>query len=238
MNRKKLFTMVASLSLVAVIGIGATLAYMTSTTAQKTNTFTVGKVNAELDEKTDGPDGERSWEDDKDGKNMYPGQSVVKKPIMTIKAGSSNSFAFLKVTGADELVNAGFIITSGMESEEIKAETISAFSEDWEKVADSENNDLKPGDKTLDGIYRYVGDDADGANAEGEKFIAGPKETDTALQAPIFDMVTYRNDMENPETTQEAGKITVIGCAVQADGLRAAEALEQAKFVAADNSQQ
>ncbi|MEF9946167.1 MAG: SipW-dependent-type signal peptide-containing protein [Lachnospiraceae bacterium] len=129
MNKKKLVTMVASLAMVAVIGVGATLAYMSDTTDKKTNTFTVGKVEASLVEKTNG---DKEWDDTTDGKNMYPGQIVEKKPIMTIAAGSADCYAFLQVTGADALVAAGF--------------TMDTFSSDWEKTFTG---------NTLDGIYVY-----------------------------------------------------------------------------------
>lgn len=230
MNKKKLITMAASLGLVAVIGVGATLAYMTSATEEKTNTFTVGHISAELEETTKGPNGEeRPWDDSTDGKDMYPGESVVKEPVMTIKKDSANSYAFLQVTGADELVAAGFVITSGLDANIIDENTVSAFSSDWVKVADLEFKDANA--NTLDGIYRYVGEKAKGTNGQ-DKFIEAATE-DVKLTAPIFDRVTYKTTKEGGKKDEVVGTVTVVGCAVQADGLSAAEALTQASFAAA-----
>ena len=57
MNKKNILTAAVSLSLVAVIGVGATLAYFTDSTATAKNVFTTGLVNIELVDETD-PDAE------------------------------------------------------------------------------------------------------------------------------------------------------------------------------------
>lgn len=198
MNKKKLITMAASLAMVAIIGVGATLAYMTSTTDEKTNTFTVGKVEAGLVEETDGG---KNWDDTTDGKDMYPGQEVVKMPIMSILEGSSDSYAFLEVTGADALVESGLftISTQGM----------LGFSADWVKVQ---------GDGKLDGVYRYKDVITKELAADGEKLPA------------IFDKVTYSTEAENGTVGATVGSITVVGCAVQADGMDVDQALAQVSF--------
>lgn len=228
MNKKKLITMAASLGLVAVIGVGATLAYMTSATEEKTNTFTVGHISAELEETTKDPNGdERAWDDDKDGKDMYPGESVYKMPSMIIKGGSAASYVFLKVTGADELVTAGFTITSGIAAGNIQDSTVSAFNDkNWVKVANEDGSQSV--NAALNGFYRYQYDDGNS--------IIGATEADLKLIAPIFDMVTYKTtnegnaNLDSNGKPQVVGKVTVAGCAVQADGLSAEEAFAQAKF--------
>lgn len=205
MNKKKLITMIASLAMVAVIGIGATLAYMTQTTDTKENTFTVGRVDASLTETN--KDG-KQWDDTTDGKNLYPGQSVVKKPIMTILKESSDAYAFLKVEGADALVGNGFIITSGVVADEVKVDTASGFHENWIKVEG----------EALDGIYRYELDIK--------------KSTEEQALAPLFDLVTYKTTMEGAadEASSKKGKITITGCAVQAEGVSPEKAKELVNF--------
>ena len=129
--------MVAAVCLTGVVMVGATLAYLTSTTDVAQNTFTVGKVNIDLDEKTGKTDPdftkETDWNDGVDGKNMYPGQEVAKRPVVTVKADSADCWVYVKVTGADELVSKNFTINSWNNT-------------DWDKT-DSTN--------TLNGIYRY-----------------------------------------------------------------------------------
>ena len=48
--KKKLVAALASVSLVATLGVGATLAYYTSVSEERVNTFTIGNVNIELTE--------------------------------------------------------------------------------------------------------------------------------------------------------------------------------------------
>lgn len=108
MKNKKLISMAASLALVAVIGVGATLAYLSDTTGPKKNTFTVGKVAADLVEKNGN---DEDWDDSVDGKDMYPGQTVTKKPILTIDKDAADCYAYLMVKGVDALEAEGFEVT-------------------------------------------------------------------------------------------------------------------------------
>lgn len=128
--------MVAAVCLTGVVMVGATLAYLTSTTDVAQNTFTVGKVNIDLDEKTGETDEdftkETDWKDEVDGKNMYPGQEVPKRPVVTVKADSADCWVYVQVSGADELVAQNF--------------TIAGWSDKWVKADASE---------TLNGIYKY-----------------------------------------------------------------------------------
>lgn len=136
MKKKSLITMVAAVCLTGVVMVGATLAYLTSTTDVAQNTFTVGKVNIDLDEKTGETDEdftkETDWKDEVDGKNMYPGQEVPKRPVVTVKADSADCWVYVQVSGADELVAQNF--------------TIAGWSDKWVKADASE---------TLNGIYKY-----------------------------------------------------------------------------------
>lgn len=129
--------MVAAVCLTGVVMVGATLAYLTSTTDVAQNTFTVGKVNIDLDEKTGETDSdftkETDWDDATDGKNMYPGQEVDKRPVVTVKADSSDCWVYVQVSGADELVSRNFTIAGWDSSNWIKTDST----------------------KTLNGIYKY-----------------------------------------------------------------------------------
>lgn len=137
MKKKSLITMVAAVCLTGVVMVGATLAYLTSTTDVAQNTFTVGKVDIALNEKTGETNNdftqESEWDDREDGKNMYPGQEVAKRPVVTVKANSADCWVYVKVTGADELVSKNFTINSWNNT-------------DWDKTDSTD---------TLNGIYRY-----------------------------------------------------------------------------------
>lgn len=91
MNKKKAMTLVASLGLVACIGVGATLAYFTDSD-DALNTITMGHVDIELDEPTfseNNPENKIS--------NVTPGQLITKDPTITVKAGSEASYLRAKI---------------------------------------------------------------------------------------------------------------------------------------------
>ena len=50
MKKAKLLTMLGAVALIGAIGVGSTLAYLSSTTDEVVNTFTVGEVKITLDE--------------------------------------------------------------------------------------------------------------------------------------------------------------------------------------------
>ena len=98
MSKRKIMLLAAALVMVAVLGIGGTLAYFTDKD-EEINTFTVGNVDITLTEsdvigvrdQTNGllnykdNDSEGVWSDD-DGveyKNLMPGSNVVKDPTVT-----------------------------------------------------------------------------------------------------------------------------------------------------------
>ena len=88
--KKKFALMATSLVLVAALAVGGTLAWLTDQTDPITNTFTVGKVEIDLTE---------TMTDFK----MVPGNPIDKDPKVTVKAGSENSWVFVKVEESDNL---------------------------------------------------------------------------------------------------------------------------------------
>lgn len=116
MKKKSLATMVLALSLVGVVGVGATFAYLTSGPKSVTNTFTVGSGYADqalnLDEAkvTHNDDGTFSADEaDRVQENTYdnlqPGNVLPKDPTVSLKAGSTKSYVFVSFTNVDELVD-------------------------------------------------------------------------------------------------------------------------------------
>lgn len=94
--KKKLLTLGLVAALSATAAIGGTLAYFTDT-AEKTNTFTVGNVDIELDEP--------NWEDHgkEDATNVYPGQYLDKDPEVT-NIGKNPCFVRVSVSNLDQFV--------------------------------------------------------------------------------------------------------------------------------------
>lgn len=116
--KKSLITMIAALALVGVVGAGATLAYLTDATNAVTNTFTVGKVDIELTETVE-ENGESVTGNDYT--DILPGDKLYKKPVVTVKEGSSSCYVFVKVDNTTE-----GMITFAMDS-------------DWKEVTEGSN---------------------------------------------------------------------------------------------------
>lgn len=101
--KKSLITMLVALCLVAALGVGATLAYLTDSTDAVNNTFTVGKVDITLTEtgdkgKTNAEVTENKDNNGFDYKNVQPGDVLNKKPVITVADDSQNCYVFVKIT--------------------------------------------------------------------------------------------------------------------------------------------
>ena len=136
MKKKSLLTMLVALTLVAVVGVGATLAYLSDSTGTLTNTFTVGNgINIEQDESDEStPDNPNDrTETGNDYTDIQPGDKLVKDPTVTIVKNSTECYVFMKLTGADALAAQGFAFGGFDATKWIKADGLD----------------------TLDGVYRY-----------------------------------------------------------------------------------
>ena len=105
---RKAILLVLCAILLVVSAVMGTLAYLTDTEAV-TNTFTVGKVYIELDEKDiDGSKTDTTTEG-RDKANEYhliPGQSYDKDPTVHVEADSENAWLFVEVLNEIKLVEA------------------------------------------------------------------------------------------------------------------------------------
>lgn len=97
---KKALTMAAVLLLVLALGIGGTLAYLTSTPDAVTNTFTVGKVSITLVEhaySTSNPTTLTATESKAQTYKLIPGTTYAKDPTVTVEKGSEDCYLFVKL---------------------------------------------------------------------------------------------------------------------------------------------
>lgn len=107
MNKKKLITMLSALTLVAVVGIGATLAYFTDS-KEIANVVTMGHVEIGLTEtevEYDEETGEYVQKDEKtiteeglEFDDVIPGQTVPKDPTITVSKSSADCYVRALVT--------------------------------------------------------------------------------------------------------------------------------------------
>ncbi|MCR5641200.1 MAG: SipW-dependent-type signal peptide-containing protein [Lachnospiraceae bacterium] len=125
MKKKALITTAAAVALVAIVGVGSTLAYFTDQD-DVLNTVTFGHVDIDLDEPNfDTEDGD----EDNTIENIVPGMEIVKDPTITVLAGSEALYLRAMIEIADE----SEILTDEMKAE---LEENIAIGEDWIKSTD------------------------------------------------------------------------------------------------------
>lgn len=125
MKIKKLLPVMLTVALVAVIGVGATLAYFTDKD-DATNVFTMGNVDVDLTEPNfDTEDGEA----DKTISNVMPGQTITKDPTITLGEDSLDAYIRVKldVTGFENVENGDAYIADIIDGLDINEE-------DWYEV--------------------------------------------------------------------------------------------------------
>lgn len=107
MNRKKLTAVIASVALVAVLGIGGTLMYFTDKD-EKTNVITMGKVDGSLEENTDDPNAEKGDDGITYTDPTNPGDTLSKIPTVQITTDSEDAYVRVKINilGLEGLQNA------------------------------------------------------------------------------------------------------------------------------------
>lgn len=96
MKNKKLLTAAASVALVAVVGVGATLAYFTDSEEQ-TNVVNMGHVDIDLTE-TSNSDNAVMIEDGIQFYDVMPGDIISKIPTITVAEGSQSAYVRMKMT--------------------------------------------------------------------------------------------------------------------------------------------
>lgn len=229
MTKKKIMMAAMSAGLVAVVGVGGTLAYLSAQTDVVENTFAVGEgyvpgpdgsKGIVLDEtKVDPETGEATAPAERTTENAYndllPNDNRLKDPTVWMIGGSVDSYVFVKIEGADELAASGITIAD-------------LNTEDWQRV-DGEFSLDNP----FDGIYQYVGNDLgshDGVVTVPDE----PKGTKIEL-SKVFETIHVSAGLtqEDLEAMKDnLGSLKLQAVAVQADNNTAEQALEEAKNVA------
>lgn len=116
MKKKNLLVSLLSLALVAVIGVGATLAYLTDNTQTLNNTFVMDDLKITLKEDASVPEDQvyqiKKTEDTDFGTapitgaeqgidyiDVLPGATVEKNPYITVSASNAHAYVYAYVTG-------------------------------------------------------------------------------------------------------------------------------------------
>ena len=217
--KKKVVAAIMSVALVAAVGIGGTLAYLSSTSNDVTNTFTVGKgydfddgkQALIIDEQELGGTADDRTQEDQTYENMTPGYVETKDPTARLRAGSVESYVFLHVKGVDALED---VTKPDENGTPVQAYDISGWDTSyWMKVADADGELLETPALGMDGDGYYVANNGATVNyeditPEGEYLQVGNAIFTTVTMNPAVAEVT-----ESEGT--EIGNITVEACAVQ-----------------------
>ena len=198
-KNKKLVTVVSAMfcAVVLVAGsIAGTIAYLTST-AQVTNTFTVGNVKITMVESLTNEYGEKTSGTTDDGNEykIIPGHTYAKDPKITVENGSEDCYLFVKVVNGISTYEVGAAVGDTI-AEQLEANG-------WKLVAGKTD------------VWYYAK-----TNPNGDSVTAN-------TEVPTFATFTVANDADVTSLSDaqiDALDIIVTAYAIQSNGLTDANA--------------
>lgn len=208
---RRILLLLACAVLLVSLSVGATLAYLTSTTETVKNTFTVGNVVITLDEtNTDkfdqfGSPNESAARDNGNKYNLLPGMSYTKDPQVHVLAGSEKCYVRMMVTvgGYDSLEKAfgAEYFTNGMFN-------LHMVVDGWK-----------------DDVWVFEAFDAQKHEYEFRYYKAVDKAATQTDLEPLFEHINIPGELDNEEIANLANvKINVVAHAIQSDSFADADA--------------
>lgn len=221
MTKKKLMMAGLSAGLVAVVGVGGTLAYLSAQSDVVVNSFTVGKGfipgpdsdsailldEVKVDSETGEPveNGERVLENEYN--NLLPGDVRVKDPTVHLGGGSVDGYVFVEVKGWEQFGD--------------DIEVVGYDNQVWEKVTES--------GRQRDAIYVYKGEKAD------DNYVVDLDSTAEGTWVnlePVFTEIKVNGDITQEELEKlDFREMALKAVVVQADNMTVGEAYEEAKNI-------
>ena len=245
MKKKKLMMAVVSASLVGVVAIGGTLAYLSDKSNEVTNTFNVGSgyvpddkkhIGLWLDETektgTENPtaiDLVNRTEEGVQYDEMLPGSVVAKDPTFHLTTGSTDSYVFAQVSGVDAMIADGYYFT--VNPPEKLVDPVNALNTaNWHQV-------FSVNEGGFDGLYIYF-DGTDNIVEGGKQAVLDDNEqvvepaVPADTMASLFNWVKLGSGVENDAFAKiEPGQVVIKGVAVQSANLTPEEAQDEAMNV-------
>lgn len=194
-----ILTLVLSAILLVVASVLGTMAFLASSTAVS-NTFTYGNVGiemfeSEIDENGEDNDGADRTSDGNSYK-LIPNKTYVKDPAITVKAGSVESYLFVKVKNGIKTIEAA--------NGNTMAEQMVDYG--WQAVKANDAGEV---------LYLYVGRGNADATVKTGAVTAQPVGSDSQELYEIFDTFTIS---ETAKVEDFAGaKVTLTAFAIQTE---------------------
>ena len=224
MTKKKLMMAGLSAGLVAVVGVGGTLAYLSAQSDVVTNTFAVGSGfipgpdgelpivldEALVDAETGIPVEPEQRVDGNKYENLLPNDVRTKDPTVHLTGGSVDGYVFVEVEGWEQFGD--------------DIEVLGYDGQVWEKVVTS--------GRQRDAIYVYNGEKAENYVVDLDSKAEG---TWVNLE-PVFTQIKVNKDITQDELkTLNFDEMTLKAVVVQADNLTVEEAYAEAEKILAEN---
>lgn len=207
MKLKKILTLMCCAVLLVCISVGATLAYLTSTTEVVNNTFTVGQVKITLDEAKVGADGKELTGEDADrvlanSYKLMPGGEYDKDPTVHVDPISEEAYLRVKVSVTNTAKVDALFQEHGYAEQGITAILTGLDLTKWDVVANEVEDDTRTYTMQLkDKINGQTGD------------------------VVIFTGVAVPEDFDNDDIIElNNTKISIVAEAIQTDGFADAAA--------------
>ena len=234
MNKKKILTLLVTTTLIAVVGVGSTLAYFTDKTETLTNVVTMGKVNARLVENDAirGEDGiweftdniiPSFWKDKGNYWDVLPGDIVKKNPTVCLEPGSADAWVRVSfnINGDKDKWLDNSIETPNTELKVVAPE-INSEVDTFRKLIEEaiKDNIIKSGKWKYDGSqYYYYLYKLQAPRWLGNNYIkylySGDEDT-PATKATLFDQFIFPTMIDN-NAASKAFNIEVNAELIQAD---------------------
>lgn len=206
---KKILLLLCCALLLVSVSVGVTVAYLTSTSTEVKNTFTIGDVKIDLDEAAveynaaDNTYVDKGTRVQQNTYNILPGTVVYKDPTITVDMNSENCYVRALVT-----------ITYPKGT--FEADWLSAPGNGWEisTTTATETTDATTNEVTCTMVqeYRY-------------KTVVGKNTASDTVLSPIFTTLTIPTTLTNTDIAKlKDFKIDVVGHAIQAGGFADADA--------------
>lgn len=209
-NARRILLLVGLMSLVAVISIGGTIAWLTDKTDAVTNTFTAADIDIDLVE---------TWNADKnnDGTNdaweakLVPGTTYAKDPKVIVNENSEACWLFVHVDAQNNTIS--YTDANGVQATFPNA------------IEFGVRNDWLPVEFEVDGTpvakagYYYMTIDATTAKAGASYYVLTGEGTDQYANGKVTINDDLTKEMEESITTANQPKIVITAAAVQSENV-------------------